>query len=217
MNEFRSLPRCKICGRDSEVPNYQGIYFRADKFLHQLKRPNSKGLERWPMSLGSFHSLLLHENVVSAFRANDIQGANFHQIAGIQGRILDTLPPPPKYYKIEPLINTNFFPSLEEFDLTECQCGIIPKQRVFGEYKAPFEIDESLILGKDIFSLLPGGFWICVSKKVIDLLVKNQWTEEFEIGGRALPGIRVREFGLNWYEITLKHLRSSFPNSRIVG
>ena len=215
INEFISLPRCQKCGRDSEAPNYVGVYFRADKFLHQLKRPNSKGLNRWPLSLGSFQSLLLHENVVNEFIINNIQGVKFHQIAGIQGNVLNTLPCPPTYYKVEPLINTCFYPPAEEFELIECECGIFAQQKIIGDYKSPFEINQKIIQNHDLFSIVPGGFWVCAKKSVIDVLVQNKWTDDFEIGSRALPGMRIRDFGSTWYEDTLKQLRTSFPDSTI--
>lgn len=215
MNEFRSLPRCKVCGRDFEIPNYTGVRLRADKIIHQLKKPSSKGLNRWPMSLGSFQSILLHEDVVNEFEANKIQGVKYHPIAGIEGKVLYDLPPPPIYYKVEPLKNTNFFPSLEEFDLIDCTCGVVPQQKVFGDYKSPFQIDENLIRGQDFFSVLPGGFWTCVNRKIINLLIQNQWTDEFEIGSRALPGTRIREFGARWYEDTLLKLKTCFPSTII--
>jgi hypothetical protein len=72
MNEFKSLPRCKACGRDSATPNYSGVHFRADKFLHRLQRPNAKSLNRWPMSLGSIRSLLLHEDVVKQLIKDEV-------------------------------------------------------------------------------------------------------------------------------------------------
>ena len=216
MHEFISMPRCNKCGRDFEIPNYAEVYFRADKFLHQLKRPSSKGLNRWPLSLGSFKSLLLHENVVNEFKIKKVRGVKFHQIAGIQGNVLNTLPCPPNYYKVEPLINTHFYPSVEEFELIECECGILPQQKVFGDYKSPFEINQNLIQDQDLFSILPGGFWVCTKKSVIDILVENKWTDDFEIGSRALPGMRIRDFGPAWYEDTLKQLKTSFPDSTIL-
>lgn len=212
INEFRSLPRCEICKRDFEVQNYSNIYIKADKFLHRLQRPNAKGLSHWPMSLCSFKSLLLHENVVEKLKERHIQGVKFHLVAGIHGKVLDSLSSPPNYYKVEALRAIDFFPSTDEFDIITCDCGIFPKQKIFGEFKAPFKIDESLLSNVDVFTILPGSFWSCVSKAFVEVLIENQWTLEFRIGSRAFPGIQVKEFGANWYDETLSNLRLLFPN-----
>jgi hypothetical protein len=56
---------------------------------------------------------------------------------------------------------------------------------------------------------------VCATKKVIDIIIKSQWTEEFAIGSRALPGMQIKEFGENWYHDTLETLKAQFPNTHI--
>jgi hypothetical protein len=212
LNEFRSLAKCEICRRDFEVQSYSNIHIRADKFLHRLQRPNAKGLKNWPLSLSSFNSLLLHEDVVRKLEESHIKGAKFHLVAGIHGKVLDNLPSAPSYYKVEALRAIEFSPSPEEFDMITCDCGIFPRQKIFGEYKEPFKIDKSLLRDIDVFSILPGGFWTCVSKAFVDVLIENQWTQEFRIGSRAFPGMQIKEFGVNWHQETLNNLELLFPD-----
>jgi hypothetical protein len=50
---------------------------------------------------------------------------------------------------------------------------------------------------------------------VINILVENNWVDDFQIGDRALPGMRITEFGEAWYENALAQLKRSFPESAL--
>lgn len=115
---------------------------------------------------------------------------------------------------MEPLGYAEFIPTVEKFEVLECPCGIRPKYA--GDFKAPFEIKKHPAIREDFFYLKHYLFWVCVTKSVIDVIVKNKWTDHFDIGDRALPGMRIKQFGASWHEDTLEKLREQFPESTIV-
>ena len=211
-NEEISDQFCSSCKRHISRSNYTDVYVVADKLLHAMDRPNAKSLDYWPMSLRSFRSILLHEKVVKELVENNITGAIFHKILRIEGKILDHLPPPPDYYMIEPLNFFDFDPSLEEFEILKCGCGA--QQKMFGDYKKPFQLKENSWDGSDIFSINNVNYssWICVSRNVVDVLLKNEWKSQFWFGSRAFPGITIKDFSDTWYEDTLGQLRIKFPD-----
>jgi hypothetical protein len=215
LNESEYSSFCQSCKTSAAVPKYENCIFHAEKFTHFLQKPNAKGLNRWPMSIGSFKSLLLHEDVVAKL-AVEIEGVNFHRVMSISGKILDTLKNPPVYYKVEPLGYKESILSPDEFSFSECACGLQISQKTFGEFRAPFKLKKVLQVGEDFFKIKHFEFWVCVTKKVIDVLVRNNWTEDFRIGERALPGIKITEFGETWYEDALQQLKISFPESIIL-
>lgn len=214
-NEETSDQFCSSCIRHISKSNYSDVYVVADKLLHAMDRPNAKGLSYWPMSLRSFRSLLLHEEVVNELVKNNITGANFHKIARIEGKILHDLPPPPNYYMVEPLKLFDFDPSLDEFEILDCGCGA--QQKVFGDFKNPFQLKENSWDGSDIFSINNINYrsWVCVSKNVVDVLLKNEWKSQFWVGSSAFPGITIKDFSDTCYEDTLKQLRITFADSTI--
>jgi hypothetical protein len=213
-NETSHVQFCSDCKVSISKPNYSKVYFRAERFKIPYHSKYSRNMKIWPMSIGSIHSFLLHEDVVSELKNNGVSGVAFHQIVHIGGEILQALPPPPKYYKVEPLGYAEFIPASEKFELLECPCGIRPKYA--GDFKAPFEFEKRPAIKDDFFYLKNYLFWVCVTKPVIDVLVKNNWTDYFQIGDRALPGMKITEFGETWYEDALKKLKISFPKSVIL-
>ena len=214
VNETLSCQFCQNCKVYHSKPNYENIFFKADKLVNGYSPRNARCVETWPMSIGSIESLLLHQDVVLELNRSNIKGLKFHPITGIGGEVLKVLPPPPIYYKVEPIGYAEFEPSKEKFEFLSCICGIRPKY--FGDFIEPFDIKLHPTDHLDCFYLKHYLFWVCVTKSLIDVLVKNKWTDDFEIGSRALPGIQIREFGSTWYEDTLKQLRTSFPNSTIL-
>ena len=205
---------CATCRVGISKPNYESVYVKSNKLRHSYAKNKSEFAKTWPMSIGSLHSLLLHKDVVDKLIDKKIKGVKFHEISGIVGEVLNTLPSPPTYYKVEPLGLIDFFPSLEKFEILPCVCEIRP--RYAGDWKAPFEIKPDSTIQGNFLNIRYYAFWVCVTKSIINILVENEWTKDFQIGNLALPGMRVREFGSTWYEDTLEQLRTSFPDSTIL-
>ena len=215
-NDVESRSFCENCKSHLNFPSYKNIYLMADKFTHYLQKPSSKGLGYWPISLGSSTSLIFHENLISELDKYNVMGVKFHKIESIHGKVLETLGSPPAYYKVEPLGSLGFLPSPDEFRIADCLCEKRLDPIGFGEFKSPFKVKVTSQGEVDFFDVQYFKFWICVNKAVIDIVVKNRWTEFFKIGNSALPGIQIKEFGENWYEDTMDQLRTSFPNSVIL-
>lgn len=206
---------CKKCARHLSKPNYENVCFAADKFvIDPFKRNPGNGLERWPMGVGSDESLLLHEDVVNEFIKEGLTGVRFHQITQILGKVLETLPsPPPKYYKAEAVSKAEFIPSPEDFVFLDCVCKLTIKE--VRDYKKPFVVNHESYDGSDFFSINHYNFWICVNRKVVDVLIKNDWAKDFGIGATAFPGSRVTDFGPTWYEDTIARVKTMFPDATI--
>jgi hypothetical protein len=212
-NELINDKFCDICKVGKPKPNYKGVYFKADKLRHAYATKKSDCAKNWPMTIGSSCSLLLHENIVSELIKKNVNGVKFHPIAGIVGGVLNRLPSAPTYYKVEPLGFVDFFPSLEKFEILSCVCEMRP--RYAGDWKEPFEIKKDSSIPGDFLNLRYYSSWICVTKVVINILVENNWVDDFQIGDRALPGMRITEFGEAWYENALAQLKRSFPESAL--
>jgi hypothetical protein len=203
---------CASCKRSVSKANYEDVYMISDKFKHALDLPSAKGLDYWPMALRSFSSILLHEQVVKAFFDEEITGALFHKISRIEGKVLNDLGSPPDYYLIEPLNYYEFIPSPDEFDILVCGCGA--QQKKFGEFKQPFELKKDSWNGSDIFSIKNVNYrsWICITKNIVKVLLKNNWQNQFWIGSSAFPGMTIKYFNDSWYEDTREQIKVLFPN-----
>lgn len=205
---------CHVCGVEQSKPNYKDNYVKSNKLRHSYAKKTSEYAKTWPFSIGSLKSLLLREDVVGRLIEKKVSGVQFHKILGVVGDVLNTLPTPPSYYKVEPLGFMDFFPSLEKFEILSCTCGI--RSKYAGDWKAPFEININTTTQDDFLKLRYYAFWVSVTKQVVDILVENDWTNDFKIGDLALPGMRITEFGPDWFEYTLKRLRNSFPDTMIL-
>jgi hypothetical protein len=213
-NELIDDEFCHVCKAGKSKPNFQGVYFKADRLRHANATKQSDYAKSWPMTIGSSRSVLLHENIVSKLTEKNVSGVKFHPISGIVGEVLNRLPSAPTYYKVEPLGFLDFFPSLEKFEILSCVCEMRP--RYAGDWKEPFEIKMDSSIPGDFLNLRYYSSWVCVTKPVINVLVENNWVDDFQIGDLALPGMRIRDFGETWYEDALKQLRCSFPKSIIL-
>lgn len=208
---------CRSCMRSVSKANYKNVYVVSDKIKHALDLPSAKGVDFWPMALRSFSSILLHEQLVNELLKEHITGASFHKISKIKGKILDELGSPPNYYIIEPHSFYEFVAPLDEFDILSCGCGA--QQKVFGEFKKPFKLKEDLRKRTDIFSIKDVNYrsWICISRNVVNVFLKNNWQRQFWIGSSAFPGKTIENFTDSWYEDTESELEHLHPALEDLG
>jgi hypothetical protein len=210
----RSAENCPYCNRSLTSQNFVDNSVIIDRLRHALNSKNSRLKNQWPMSLDGGNSLIIHENVAEKLFEQKVKGLALHKVFSFGGEMLSKLPPPPPYYRVEPLGKTHFVPSPDEFEIGSCICMTHKKE--ICDFKSPFVISQNIPLSEDFFKVYPYQFFTCVSRKVIEILIQNEWVNDFIIGDRALPGMRITQFGETWYEDALKHLRSSFPETMIL-
>ena len=217
-NDLKSVGvYCHVCKAELCQPKYQGPSCLADGFIHEMEPNRRKILKRWPMGIGSFHVLMLHQDLVEAIMKSSLRGVRFYEVPPIDGKVNDYLPPAPKYYVVEPTGHTEFIPSHEDFKTLDCICKL--DRLKLGPVGAPLVINERTWDGSDFFKLTNYhnyAFMLFVTKDFIDLLIENDWVNDFSIGDHILPGIKVKDFSGGWYERTLLELQEKFPNYRVM-
>jgi hypothetical protein len=210
-NENGPGEKCHYCGRYFSSQKYVSNSIITNKLRHAYQAKNSKLVNHWPMSLDGGNSLFIHEKVAATLVEEKVTGLDIHKVVSISGEMLDRLPCPPTYYRVEPLGKTYFVPSPDEFEIGSCIC--MTQKKEFCDFKSPFVISQEIPLSEDFFKVYPYQFFTCVNRKVIEILIENEWVNDFIVGDRALPGMRIENFGETWYEDTLAQLKCSFPAS----
>ena len=217
-NELKSADLfCQVCKREIVVPKYQSPSCHANGFIHEMEPNRRKILKRWPMSISSLYTLMLHQDLVEAIERSSLTGVCFHKTPPIEGKVNDYLPPTPMYYVVEAVGKAKFFPSPEDFKTLDCICKL--EALHFGAIQSPLAIKNKSWDGSDFFKTTNHFGYVCmtfVTKNVIDLLIENNWIDEFSIGDHILPGIQVKDFSKGWYERTLLELQDKFPNYRVM-
>lgn len=210
----KQIAFCDIHKRHIHEPRYAGAVFEADKFVYFTKSMRSKGISRWPWALRVGPRLGLHQDVVEAFIAAKIDSARFHEVKEIRGKVLEIIPfPQPKYYVLEPLCCAEFKPSPEDFEVLSCACKLAPKN--WGNLKHPMEIKWESYDGSDVFRVNYFYHSIMVTKRVIHVLNKHGWTDDFIVGSQKMPGIRITDFGPNWYEEAEARVKQLHPDFKV--
>ena len=170
------------------------------------------------MSIGSFRTLILHQDLVEAIAQSSLTGVRFHETTPIEGKVNQYLSQPaPKYYIVEATGDSEFIPLPEEFKILECICEL--EHLNFGSLKSPLIIKKNTWNGSDFFKLTNFynyAYMTFVTKNVVDLIVEKGWENEFWLGDPILPGIFNRDFSEGWYERTLADLQKKFPNYRVL-
>ena len=169
------------------------------------------------MAIGSFCTLMLHQDLVEAIGRSSLTGVRFHETPPIEGKVNDYLPLAPKYYVVEAIGKTEFVPSPEEFQTLDCICQM--DRLKFSPLNSPIVINKKTWAESDFFKVtnyFNYKYMTFITKNVIDLLIENDWINEFSIGDDILPGRRIMDFSEGWHERTLLELQEKFPNYRVM-
>ncbi len=206
---------CNTCKRQISESRYDGCVLKADKFVYLTDSSRSKGISRWPMAIqAGLYKMAIHQDVVIAIMNAGIDSVRFHEVKEVRGDVLKKLAlPAPNYYLVEPLGIVEFEPSPEDFKILDCVCKLEGKN--WGKLTHPLAIRRKTYDEADFFRVNHFYHWIMASKQVIDILVINGWTSDFSIGDQAMPGIKVTEFGPDWYEKAEARVKLLHPNYKV--
>ena len=208
---------CHVCKREITKPRHEGLSCLAGGFIHEMEPKRKKILQRWPMVIGSLYTLMFHQDLVTAIMKSSITGVHFHEALPIEGKVNDYLPPAPKYYVVEAVGNAEFILSPKDFKTLDCICKL--DRLELGPLNSPLVLNKKSWDGSDFFKITNYynyAYMTFVTKDVIDLLIENDWINEFSVGDDILPGRRIMDFSEGWYERTLLELQEKFPNYRVM-